>query len=389
MDNTYKTIFGLIDTAINGSGFQPDADIDWKAVFVEMDKQKIAALVGSLFAVMNIDAELRNRWRGYIISQRMHYDQLLQEHGRVFGLLKGMPSAVIKGTAAAIYYPDPLVRTMGDIDILVGRECHDKGRKILQGKYDLDNSYEARHSCFRKGNVVIELHNRFGIKLESEKEGYFDGILFDALPYVEKHDIEGVEIPVLPKTENGLVILYHIVRHLQNGVGLRHVVDWMAYVSDSEPVDWEKFNMVSKKIGIYKFQCVITKTCEIYLGLRHWDDIDWCNYADTSLCEKLMEYVISRGNFGRAMDSYAGKYAMKNIRGNLFRRLQIGGLCRWKAAARHKVLRPFAWLYQIVRISKEILSRDNPIKSVKSDMKEAENVKKFLEELGLERSSAM
>ena len=45
--------------------------------------------------------------------------QLLWEQQRLEEILHGIPYLVLKGSAASIYYPEPLRRTLGDIDIVV------------------------------------------------------------------------------------------------------------------------------------------------------------------------------------------------------------------------------------------------------------------------------
>ena len=46
---------------------------------------------------------------------------------------------------------------------------------------------------------------------------------------------------------------------------------------------------------------VVTKMCQKYLGLTT-ENILWCQDADETVCDSLMQYVMSCGNFGRSRE---------------------------------------------------------------------------------------
>ena len=160
---------------------------------------------------------------------------------------------------------------------------------------------------------------------------------------------------MLPKLVNGLVLLGHMVQHLKSGLGLRQVIDWMLYV-DRELNDafWNQaFETAAKDVGLNTVAIVITRMCQIYLGLS--ERIQWCQNADADLCAELMENLLSSGNFDRKRGKgSAVESVTSNItRIGLFRYLQTAGEYNWKAYHKHKWLRPFAWLYQIGRYAKQ------------------------------------
>lgn len=82
------------------------------------------------------------------------------EGNRIFSALEdsGLDYAPIKGWVNRDLYADPLMRTMGDIDILVRREQAERVRGVLEGCGFLYEKYESTHSCF---------HNDSGVKIEA------------------------------------------------------------------------------------------------------------------------------------------------------------------------------------------------------------------------------
>ena len=72
----------------------------------------------------------------------------------------------------------------------------------------------------------------------------------------------------------------------------------------------------------------------------------------------------------------SGKIATSGNIFGAFARLQRGGLCRWEAARKHPIFRPFAWVYQLYRIRNQI----DPA-TLKSDLEEAKHLTAFLSKI--------
>ena len=104
---------------------------------------------------------------------------------------------------------------------------------------------------------------------------------------------------MFPPLENGLVLLEHINQHLEEGLGLRQILDWALYVDKALDDDaWEyTFAPVVRRLGLERLAITVTRMCQLYLGLR--SDITWCASADEKVCDSLMNYIMEQGNFGR------------------------------------------------------------------------------------------
>ena len=70
--------------------------------------------------------------------------------------------------------------------------------------------------------------------------------------------------------------------------------------------------------------------------------------------------------------------------GGFFRRLQRGGLGRWKAAKKYPFLRPFAWIYQAFRIVGELKKSGKSPKEIMESRKRGIEQRKLIEALGLD-----
>lgn len=138
---------------------------------------------------------------------------------------------MLKGSCAAIYYPEPFRRTLGDIDILVPPEHFaDAYHAMEKAGYTTNDLLDdnARHVHFTRNHLLVELHRRYAVLQTQEHEKLLDRWLYQALP------VEGIIgkycFPMPDEQLNGLVLLSHINQHLEEGLGLRHLVDWCVYV---------------------------------------------------------------------------------------------------------------------------------------------------------------
>lgn len=381
MNQTEQILLQAIQKSLWNKEITFPDDTDWDAVLKEATVQTVLGV-----AIGAAPSDVQQKWKGMISAGTAHFVRILHYQEQLYNLLKeyGIPMVILKGTAAAIYYPNPSLRVMGDIDFLVPLEQFDHAKEILtQNGYTIkDDPRYSRHIDVRKDQVSFEMHRYFSecnVDIEQYILEQFDdakcGIIF------------GKSFPMLPRLANGLVLLAHISYHLQTGLGLRQVIDWMTYVNrELDDAFWHQgFHEAAKESGMEILAITITRLCQIYLGLS--DEITWCKDASADLCSELMESILLAGNFGRKQGH--GR-SISNTVTNLkemgfFRYLQIAGEFNWKAYHKHKWLKPFCWIYQIGRYTRQGLETNRSRKQVLDDVGRGNQRAELLEKLGLKR----
>lgn len=320
---------------------------DWEPVFEEMKLQTVAALP---YHVLPADAV---QWRSYCLKKQGQFVRVMYAQDQLIGLLEGshIPCVILKGAAAAMYYPYPNLRTMGDMDFLVKRGDLKKASALLEKNgYALVNSNEGEyhhHFIYTKDQISFELHWRLGVVSEHDEKRlvFFE----EGIDNRQWHEIDGYRFPVLPSRLNGLVLIFHIYQHLRNGLGFRQVIDWMMYVHQLPPEEWEELQPLLKESGMMKLALTVTALCQRYFGLRRIVEDD----ADLPI-DELFAYIHEKGNFGykAGVDGEIARFGMgaSGIK-SVFKHLQYGGVYRWDAVRKYKILRPFAWLYQSFRLA--------------------------------------
>lgn len=121
------TIFDIL-TASLFTGEPVELD-DWELSFKEMRQQTVAALP---YGVLPADAR---EWRQYCLRERARAVRVLHAQDQLLRLLEahGVECVIIKGAAAAMAYPQPTLRSMGDVDLLVRRADLARAAALLEG----------------------------------------------------------------------------------------------------------------------------------------------------------------------------------------------------------------------------------------------------------------
>ena len=321
-------------------------DLDWNAVLKEAQAQTIVSLV-----VPAVPEEQAQAWQIPVYQSKAHFMRALYEQTKLVELLSGanIPFVILKGTAAAVYYPDPSARTMGDIDFLVPEEFFDAAFSLLkQNEYQFEEDYgDGRDYTFSKDKVLFELHRKY-----SDEGRNIEPCLQNGIRNAEMLTVYSNAFPALPKAENGLVLLDHIRHHLLGGLGLRQILDFMMFIC-SEPDETRfasEYLPLYEQAGLGTLAKVIAKMCKQYFGMPA--KAAWCEAADDKTCAELLETVFTSGNFCRKTPyEYRPmeNFTMEVKKNGFFKTLQRAGVANCKAFQKHKWLRPFAWLYQLFR----------------------------------------
>ena len=341
-----------------------DPQPDWN-VYRQMRNHTIETLAAPVLTSVSMSDDLRNVWKEDIIRQVFLYEEYLHAQAK---LPLTVPYVILKGTEAARYYPYPEYRAMGDIDIMTAHEDYDAACEMMMkaGYEDItsqSNEEKGRHREFRKNGLDVEIHAYFAYMNDPVKAKYFDDLVISHINPTH----------ALPDAVNGLVLLEHINQHLEVGIGLRQIIDWMMFVNQCLPDEkWPEFQEIARKSGMEKLAIVTTRMCEIYLGLP---PRKWCEEAGREDCDLLMEYVVSCGNFGviRANSISTGENILLKARTPkaVFSFLQERGLETWAACRRHPFLRPFAWIYQAGRCVRRGLFHSGATAQLKEEYRAA------------------
>ena len=393
MNVSTTTILSLIKSSLFKSQLSLPKSLEWDALLQESRDQTVVVLIVPTVKryAESHDVPNLNQWTSIgdqLVAYFVCSFQAQRELVKVFED-NGIPLVIVKGYAAAVNYPIPKLRSMGDVDFLVPKDRFEDA-KVLMEKSGYSEEYgashdESRHIGYKKNGVVFEMHrsmSSFGVDI--------DDVLEKAMAHADTGTIAGISFPMLPPLENGLVLLIHIRQHLLEEVyslGLRQIIDWMIYVNRycGTEIDgslWDdKFLELAETYGMGTLAVTVTYICREWLGLPNAPK--WCDGADRQTAEELLEMIMASGNFGSKVErkGQSVKQGIVQYKQFGFKRLQERGLANWKAAQKYRVLRPFAWIYQGFRViglgTKAFFSNKHGIKQISEGNKKGDLLKRL------------
>ncbi len=355
-------------------------DVEWTAVLQEAKHQTVVGI-----AFNGLPEEGRGPWMASVNAELANFIRLFYAQEELIGLFSAsdIPLVILKGTAASVYYPRPMDRTLGDIDFIVPQDRFEQARRLMREQgYRITGSHrEGRHLEYTKDGVIFELHHHFSYSdVDIERE------VAEGLEHPRQGEMEGQSFPMLPRLANGLVLLSHMGRHLKKGLGLRQVIDWMMYVHrEMDDNFWNaEFGPAARRIGLETLAKTATSLSRKYLGLP--DRCSWADDVEDALCDEFAAYLFYSGNFGRKRGDWGTVEALATAikRRGFFRILQERGELHWEAYKKHPILKPFCWLYQLIRYQRQWFQARSSRKEVLSNIKKGNEHFELLHKLGIQ-----
>lgn len=303
----------------------------------------------------------------HTVNVRTAYEE--QQLNRIMG---DRPFVILKGMAAASYYPKPHERIIGDIDFLIDPSQRPEIEELLsKNGYQNWNKDHICHVVFKKGDAHLEMHFEIaGIPHGKSGEAVRE-FMADAVKHSVTAEFDGWSFPAPEDIYHGLIILLHMQHHmLGEGLGLRHICDWACYLQKTEDkLFWPDLLELFQKIGIFTYAQVISKISAMYF---HINCPKWAESADEELCKDVMDDILTSGNFGRKdkersksgmMISDHGKSGTKRGKlSNLFWTLHNA------TAAKHPVVKKCPLLYPIFDCYRALLYLARTAKGERSSL---------------------
>ncbi|MCR5454527.1 MAG: nucleotidyltransferase family protein [Bacteroidales bacterium] len=283
-------------------GMSPD---EWKAVYQLSERQ---ALLGVIFdGIKKLPADqappfaLLMQWTATAEKIRGMNQKFYAECQRLTKLFKdnGRKTAILKGQANSMLYPNTLSRNPGDIDIYVegGKESVIKLLDSLGmlSKDDMEMiSYHHLHLEQKQNDIEVEVHFR-------PSSGVFNPFCNKRL---QKYLME--EVAKSQLTEYGFYVpsmkfalamqLAHIQRHcLTEGIGLRQITDYYILLNKCISDDRATTYQMLGKLGMERFAAALMYVLkEIY----HLDESLMLCTPDVKRGKLLLDEIVGGGNFG-------------------------------------------------------------------------------------------
>ena len=388
-----KTLFCLLRQSLWKETPEIPEGVDWEAVGKLAKEQDVVSFLydGAAAANAPVPAALLQKWKSKMLQGVVRNERLLRAQEELLGWLREeeIPAVVLKGSSVSQYYPQPDLRILGDIDILVRKPDVDRVRELLeQHGYRFTEHEHNFHLSFSHPNAYVEVHYNVTKLPDSDGGRATQEVIDTFLTDVRQGSINRYEFPVLSEPNQAIMLLLHMIRHMfASGIGLRQLTDWAVYMATADMARFEKDTLpVLERCGLRKYAQAATGACIRYLGLPE-KGMDWCAGVDDDACELFLANVLRDGNMGQANREATGGLLVDSGRmgkksnpvGALLTRLTELAYKNFPAVKKWKFLLPLFWVYLPLRYYFRTLTGKRPKNTVMKIIKASVTQRDLLE----------
>lgn len=332
-----KIFFDFLRFCIGSAKEIPDSlkEVDWKELYAIAQKQ---ALLGVLFyGIRRLPKELAPeqkllmQWMVMAEQIRKQNIRLFQDSVKVCQNFEneGFANCILKGQGNALLYPDPYMRTPGDIDIYlsgghwkimkyVDQVCPNQVMRYHHVDFPVMKTAIEVH--FTPSYMFFPIHNR-------RMQKWFEEVMGEQCNHrVSLPDGYG-EIHVPQVSFNVIYILSHLYRHIfTEGIGLRQLLDyyfvlvkWHTDLTDSNKslpqmtqinTDLDALQHKLKYLGLWKFAQAVMFVMKEVFGLSEDRMIAPMDEKEGRF---LLDEIMRGGNFGQYDDRMGSKVGESKI----------------------------------------------------------------------------
>ena len=329
-----KIFFDFLRFCIGSAKEIPSSlkEADWKELYAIA---KMQALLGVLFyGIRRLPKELVPKQK-LLMQWMVMAEQIRKQNIRLFlDSVKvclnfeneGFANCILKGQGNALLYPDPYMRTPGDIDIYlsggrrkiikyVDQVCPNQGMRYHHVDFPVTKTAIEVH--FTPSYMFCPIHNR-------RMQKWFEEVMGEQCNHrVSLPDGYG-EIHVPHVSFNVIYILSHLYRHIfTEGIGLRQLLDYyfvllkwhtdLTNLTDSNNslpqmtqinTDLDALRHELKYLGLWKFAQAVMFVMKEVFGLSEDRMIAPMNEKEGKF---LLDEIMRGGNFGQYDDRMGDK----------------------------------------------------------------------------------
>ena len=372
----------LLDTQLNEDEKARIASCDLSLLYNISKKHDLAHIIGEALHKNGLlkDDEYSKKFQNEQFNAIFRCEQVNYLLSKVCNALEEIkvPYILLKGAVLRDYYPEPRMRTSGDVDILIEKENLSKSVKHLTENEGFVKKAQSNHDVTLAGKNTLELELHFdliedGRALDCRKvlKGFFES------------SNASTDFKLRRESTDEMFYFYHIAhmaKHFEvGGCGIRPFIDlWI--LNHKISYNKEKRDALLKKGGLFKF----AKTCE------ELSCVWFSEKEHTEMTQKTESFILSGGVYGSTKNSVLVRHAKT---GGKIRFLISRIIPSFKALKKiypelekRPMLTPFYHIKRWIRIciegsGKKAVREFKINNEISSDLKE--EMQKFMDEIGL------
>lgn len=212
----------------------------------------------------------------------------------------GCTMMVMKGQACGLFYPNPLHRSVGDIDFYLF-EDYERGNELVRNLgVHVDDSW-YKHSEFSIDGESFENHQYFIATRGGKHYKQLNEKLCETLAAGNMDCFPESNVLLPPVMFNALFLTYHAFIHfMSEGLRLKQVLDWVMFVNKHQAdIDWNELHHQCEHYKLNRFLIAMNAIAVDFFGVEKKADEMLCEspYKDRMLTSILYDddYIFNSG----------------------------------------------------------------------------------------------
>lgn len=304
-----ELFFQLLRNELWREGAVPDALTFEEFAYVhEMAReQTVAGLVSNAIARNGVRTGDDNAMR--VMAVKVNHDRRAEKmQGALKALINCLDAShmnyvVFKGQTVAALYPEPFMRTLGDLDFYCLPEDGECARKAIEQALGVTVHIDEleKHHTFEYDGIRFEMHYRMETFGTSRHQHYFDTLITQGMNKLSAMQIGDANVKTLSPMLAVLVCFKHLFNHfLIEGVGLRQVCDMAILFGRYQgKIDANELRLHLEEMGYLKAFKAVGGITVKHLGLPERAFPFPLSKNDFRWADRMLKEILKHGNFGK------------------------------------------------------------------------------------------
>ena len=170
---------------------------------------------------------------------------------------RNLKYVIMKGQTLSVYYPNPRMRSYGDIDFYCPPESYQHTQQVIEEKLGITMIHDRSeiHDNFKIEGFDFEMHSALTRLSYPHHQRQWEMLVAEELnQHIPVMMLHGRKVSILPPTLNAVFIFSHLMEHfVEKVLTLKQLCDWaMVLYACRDEIDRERLEQYLERIGLKK-----------------------------------------------------------------------------------------------------------------------------------------
>ena len=231
---------------------------------------------------------------------------------------EGITPVLLKGQGIASWYPVPVIRQAGDIDLYVREYC--AALPVMERLFGMPSEVGTKHVTFHVGGSLdIELHKYTELLHDKKQNEYYQRISDEGTSNgLSAVILDGATVFTPEDTFNAFYIFHHLWNHVRSmGMGMRQLCDWAMFLNaHAGKLDLQRLEGYLREMKLYDVWQVFGCAAVQALDLPP-EAVPFYDESKAKRGARLVEFFLIQGDNAKFKHGRGDQGALKHKTGSL------------------------------------------------------------------------